>query len=94
MITLKMKECYCKVFHWYCRKSRFGGYGYGGRTDIQTGVYCSKCHTIREVIGWQKAKVVKTDAQIDSEIEKYGREQLTPAGCWKKGKWSYSETER
>ena len=94
MTNLIIKDWYCKIFHWCYRKPRFGGYGYGGRTDIQTGVYCSRCHTIRVVTGWERFKVVKTDAQITDEIEKYGREQLTPVGCWKNGKWSYLEIER
>jgi len=79
---------FCQIFHWRYRHPTFGGYGFGGRTDLQTAIHCSKCHTSRSVCGWQKAVVVKTDAQITTEIDTYGREQLTPEEYWRNGKWA------
>ena len=78
---------YCRIFHWHYRKPAFGGYGFGGRTDQQTGIHCSKCHTTRAVSDWQKAVVVKSDAQITAEIDEYGSEQLTPEGYWRGRRW-------
>ena len=82
------RQWYCRIFHWRHRKPVFGGYGFGGRTDRQTGIHCSRCHTTRGVSGWEKAVVLKSDAQIQTEIDTYGREQLTPERYWRNGRWA------
>lgn len=85
--TLTQHQWYCQIFHWRYREPMFGGYGFGGRTNRQTGVYCSKCHTTRAVHNWQEGTIVKSDTQITAEVDKYGHEQLTPKECWRNGKW-------
>ena len=79
---------FCRILHWRHRKPTFGGYGFGGRTNRQTAIHCSKCHSSYAVRGWHKAVVVKSDSKIQKEIQEFGQEQLTPAKYWRKGKWN------